>query len=486
MKKKSLIICILLIAMASVGAQDYTHPRHMELLESGFERPNPNDYRLTLENGLVAYVVEDHVVPLATITAFIGAGTAADKKPGTAEALARAMRSGPAGIDAKDFEVKLRNLVADFRVAMGPEMTTISLNVPVEDGWQGLELVAALLRQVNINQSTIDDLIKGATPKANSSESPTGESGPVVYEGSLTTAVERFKAVLFAGHPYGQVPGKEDYKNLKIGDIKSFYSTHFVPGNSVIALSGDFDADLAKKKLTESFADWQASPVPTRKEPGELKAPTERRVYTYPSDKLQAWMVMGHELPVVPLEDQAALQVMNYILGGGHFDTRLFRETRDKRGLTNDDSGFLEPNLYGPGCYTFRTYGRPEVIHLLVELTLKEIHRMRSGLVSEKELFVAKNALADGVFQMGYENGYATALTFAEEWLRFGNHEASASYVKRVRELTAQDVLSAAKKYLHPGRMQMVLMGPVKEVLGSNYPEGDFRVQQFGEMMAGK
>jgi len=471
----------------SVGAQDYTHPRDMGLPKSGFERPNPNDYRLTLENGLVAYVVEDHRVPLATITAFIGAGTAADKKPGAAEALAQGLRSGGiSGMDAKDFKVRLRNMVADFRVAMGPEITTIRLNVPVEDGWQALELLAGLLKKGRFNQSTIDDLIKSAKTKANPSESATGESGPVLYEGSLTTAVERFKALLFAGHPYGQAPGKEDYKKLKIGDIESFYSTHVVPGNSVIALSGDFDAELAKNKLAENFADWQSRPVPARKEPVELKAPTERRVYTYPSDKLQAWIVMGHELPVVPPEDQVALQVMNYILGGGHFDTRLFRETRDKRGLTNDDSGFLELNWYGPGSYTFRTYGRPEVIHLLAELTLKEIHRIRAELVSEQELFVAKNALAEGVFQMGFENGHATALTFAEEWLRFGNHEASASYVKRVQELTVEDVLAAAKKYLHPERMQMVLMGPVKKVLSSSYPEGDFRVQQFGEMVAGK
>ena len=112
MRTKSLIMFTLLMPITSVGAQDYTHPRQMDLPESGFERPNPNDYRLTLENGLVAYVVEDHRVPLATITAFIGAGTAADEKPGAAETLAQTIRSGGAsGIDTKDFQVKLDNII---------------------------------------------------------------------------------------------------------------------------------------------------------------------------------------------------------------------------------------------------------------------------------------------------------------------------------------------------------------------------------------
>ena len=115
------------------------------------------------------------------------------------------------------------------------------------------------------------------------------------------------------------------------------------------------------------------------------------------------------------------------------------------------------------------------------------------GLSAEDTLTVTVLSAADqlnnivaDVGELGLIGGHATALTFAEEWLRFGNHEASASYVKRIQELTAQTVLAAAKKYLHPGRMQMVLMGPVKKVLSSNYPEGDFRVQQFGQMMAGK
>lgn len=487
MKRILFVVFCLSVGTIDVFAQDYTHPRKMDLPKSEFQRPNPNDLRMQLDNGLVAYIVEDHNVPLVTITALIRAGTASDQKPGAAVALSSAMRlDGPYGETTENFKDKLHKMTADFQISMGPEITRIRLNVPVEDAWEALELLSNLLIQPRINQAVIDRLYNITARKTAPSESTAGETGPVLYEGSLTAAVERFKSILFADHSYGQKPTKEDFEALRLSNIKAFHQKYFAPGNTTIAFSGNFEMEQARQKFSESFAGWKSKSIPKQRNAKNLKTAKERQVFTYPSDKLQAWVVLGHELPFVPLKDQASLQIMNYILGGGHFDTRLFRETRDKRGLTNDDSGFLEPNWYGPGSYTFRTYGRPEVVNLLVELTLNEIEQIRSELVSGEELFVAKNALADGVFQMGFENGHATALTFAEEWLRYNNHHASASYVDRVNSVTKQDVLAAAKKYLHPERMQLVIVGPIEKVFSSNYSEGDFSVREFGEMGAGK
>ena len=154
-----------------------------------------------------------------------------------------------------------------------------------------------------------------------------------------------------------------------------------------------------------------------------------------------------------------ALQVMNYILGGGHFDTRLFREARDKRGLTNDASGFLEFNIRGPGTYTFRTYGRHDVAQQLIDLTLAEIERIRSELVSEEELLVAKGALTEGEFAMKFADGHTVARTFAQELARYGTLQHLFGYVRRVRSVSREDVRRAARRYLHPERMAVVIVG---------------------------
>ena len=68
-------IAVLAAAASPAASQDYTHPKEMDLPAPGFERPDPDRLRLALDNGLVAYVVEDRRAPLVTLTAFVAAGS---------------------------------------------------------------------------------------------------------------------------------------------------------------------------------------------------------------------------------------------------------------------------------------------------------------------------------------------------------------------------------------------------------------------------
>ncbi|NIP58875.1 MAG: insulinase family protein, partial [Gemmatimonadetes bacterium] len=223
---------------------------------------------------------------------------------------------------------------------------------------------------------------------------------------------------------------------------------------------------------------------PRAREPAPpLDPPRGRTVHLYPAEKLQGWIVLGHALPPVPPEERAALEVMNYILGGGHFDTRLFRETRDERGLTNDDSGYLEPYVRGPGTYTFRTYGRPGAVKLLLEITMREIERIRSEPVTEEELFVARGALADGSFADRWAGGTGVARSLALEAFERGGHRASATYRERVRAVTATDVRAAARKYLHPERMTVVIVGPLDEIRAAPPLESERELEAWGEVV---
>ncbi|MEQ9169304.1 MAG: insulinase family protein, partial [Fulvivirga sp.] len=176
----------------------------------------------------------------------------------------------------------------------------------------------------------------------------------------------------------------------------------------------------------------------------------------YTADKLQSWYVAGHALPMLTAEEIPALEVMNYILGGGHFDTRLFKETRDLRGLTNDASGFLTFRQYGPGSYDFRTYGRPEVLGQLEEIVLTEANKIRNEEVSDEELMVAQGALADGVFEEQFQNSHKTAATLAAEFNKYQSFERLSAYPDRVRAVTKADVKDAANKYLLPDQFLTV------------------------------
>ena len=459
--KLMLLIFVLPAGAITVSAQDYTHPRKMKLPASRFERPDPIALQTVLENGLTGYIVEDHSVPLVTFSAFVRAGKMSDKKQGAAEALGHAFREfGPTSSSQSEFKATLKNMVADFSVTVHDEWTEITLNVPHSDTWGAFWLFASLLKHPNISSESLQHVSAMANLSAAGVANATGESGPVLYEGSLGVAVDKFHQILFKGHSRGVAPTKSHAAGLTIKDVSRFHETHFIPSTTTIAISGDFNSADMKRSLTEHFGNW-----PKKKRPGKMKvaplaASKPAGVHYFRSDKLQSWLVMGQELPEMSLKEMASLEVMNYILGGGHFSTRLFIETRDKYGLTNDASGFLEESWSGPGSYTFRTYSRPEVMPVLYKNIRGELEKIRKTAVSEEELFIAKNALVDGEYQGQFATGDATARTFALEWLRYGSHEATASYPARIRAVSIDDVKKAAKKYINLDRFHVVLVGP--------------------------
>ena len=390
------------------------------------------------------------------MSAFIRAGKVSDEKQGSAESLLDALKnSGPSETDRSEFKAALKRMTAEFTVEMHDEWTEITLNVPAEDLDQALPMFAGLLRDPAISAANIERAAASAAPEGSDLG---GESGPALYEGSLDAAVDRFYEILYAAHPYGMQPTAADFAELDAADIAGFHARYFVPGNMTIAVAGDIDVDEINGRLVDLFGDWSASGVP---EPKHMTAPAPARtaLHHFPSNKLQSWLVFGHDLPQVPLEDQAALEVMNYILAGGHLWTRMTIETRYKYGYTNDASGFLEDQWFGPGGYNFRSYSRPEVIRNIYDNMMDEVFRIRSEAVSEEEMFVAFGALAEGYFQVAFLDGYATMRSFALERLRYGNHDRSASYVQRIRAVSKDDVLNAAREYLRPDEMQVILVG---------------------------
>ena len=450
------ILLLALFVTTSSLAQDITHPREMGLPESNYERPDPAEYQLALENGLIAYVAVADEVPLVTLSAFVRAGLVSDETQGAAEALQAALNdAGPAGIDADDFKRRLRAMTADFTVAMHDEWTEISLNVPTQDLDEALGIFAGLLRSPEINLASIERAARSAAPAARDLG---GESGAALYEGSMNAAVDHFYDIIYEDHPYGEQPTREDYDELAVADVADFHARFFVPGNTTIAVAGDIDVDATNGQLAELFSDWESAEIPDarRMPPASRNKATLHHV---PTRKLQSWLVIGHDLPPIPLEEQAAFDVMNYVVGEYHMNTRLMRETRYKYGLTNDASSFAEDRWYGPGGYTFRSYSRPDVIETVYNNMMGELLRIREEEVSDRELFVARGALTDGAFQVRYLDGYALTRSFALERLRYGNHDRSATYVARVRAVTKQDVLDAARKYIQPDDMQVVLLG---------------------------
>ena len=450
-------------------AQDYTHPRDMDLPAPSFERPDPEGLRLELDNDLSAYVAEDHRAPLVTLTAFVAAGSA-HGAPGEAAAVASALRRGPASMSVADFRAVLDEMAAAYTVTVGREETEITMDVPAEDAWRALDLFSAILQ--------------GPAFGASSAGGPgrTSQAEGIDWASSIAGTIAAFDSRLYQGHPFGRSPSADDMDKANSGGAERYHRTYLVPANVVLAVAGDFDAAEARRRIAEAFSAWSGGERPEASTFPDVTTAPPRRVLEANADKLQGWVVIGHEIPIVPREDQAALDVMNYIFGAYHLDSRLFRESRERRGLTNDNSSFLEPGVRGPGSYTFRTSGRPEAVRLLVELTFRELQKIRDTRASEDELFVAKGALTDGTYASRYATGLDASRSYALEWLRDGDHDLSAGYPERIRAVTLEQVQAAARKYIHPERMLVSVVGPLEEIEASPMIESEPQLDAWGEV----
>ena len=467
--RTSMLVLALAVAAAPAAGQDYTHPKEMGLPTPGFERPDPDRLRLALDNDLVAYVAEDHRAPLVTLVAFVAAGSG-HGEPGEAAALADAMRRGPASMAGSEFGAALADMAAAYSVDLGREEIEITLDVPAEDAWQALGLLAGVLREPAFGRQT------GGGPGR------TSRTGGIDWESSIAGAIAAFDSRMWQGHPFGRTATPAQQEAAVTEGAQRFHDRWVVPSNVTLAISGEFDVAEARSRTTDVFASWTggARPAPVTFPAASTSAP--RRVLTADASKLQGWVVLGHEIPVVPREDRAALAVMDYILGAYHLDSRLFRESRELRGLTNDNSSFLEPGVRGPGAYTFRTYGRPETVRLLVDITFRELEKIRGVTATEDEIFVAKGALVDGLYAASYATGLDATRSYALEWLREGDHEWSGSYPERIRAVTSDQVQAAARSYIHPERMLISVVGPLEQIRGAEMIESEPQLEAWGRV----
>ncbi|WP_439108041.1 M16 family metallopeptidase [Congregibacter sp.] len=457
---------LLALTIVGVNAQDTTHPREMGLAETSWNRPSPESLQVTLDNGLVAYIAEDHRAPLTTLIAYLGVGTG-HGEPGDSAALAAALRRGPQSMPGGEFQTTLSDMNADFRVTQHHETTEIMLDVPASNTRKALTLMAELLKEPSFVGAE-------SGPQLRTS------SGSIDYNYSLVNAVALFEERLYSGHPFGRSATTAKQATETITGARQLHERFMVAKNMSLAVAGDFERATVIIETRQAFKTLSAAMRPEQVPFPAIAPAKQRQLILSNAERIQGWVVVGHELPSVPVEDQAALAVMDYILGAYHLDSRLYRSSRELRGLTNDNSSFLEPGIRGPGAYSFRTYGRPEAVRLLVDITFRELNSIRDTLVTEDELFVAKGALVDGIYAKRYATAVDATQAYAKEWLTHGHHKTSSTYPQRVKTVTAEAVKAAANKYIHPDRMIVAVLGPLDKIEAAPEIESEPQLKAWG------
>jgi len=410
--------------------------------------------RIVLENGMVLLLSEKREIPMVVVKVAIKAGStsAPVEKPGLASITASLIMQGTSKRTASQISKEIDFIGGSLSTSSGNDFAYAGLQVLKKDLSIGLDLLADVLINPVFDQEEIDRKVK-----ATLAEIQRQKDKPAVV------ANEAFEKEVFGKHPYGVVGDDVSAYLPKLArqDILEFHSLRYCPNNTIIAVVGDVNEKEIVGLLNEYFKPWLKKYQPL---PLVIQPPVINKSVIQIIDKkiTQANIAIGHLGISRENPDFYAVTVMNYILGGGGFASRLVDNIRDNKGLAYDVHSFFSTQKE-TGSFKVTIQTKNESAHDVIAETLKELIRMQKDLVSMKELADAK-AYLTGSFplRMDTYTKIADMLTSIEIF-NLGL-DYPQKYAALINAITKDDIRRVAKKYLHPDKIVLVVVANREKV----------------------
>lgn len=412
----------------------------------------PRVERVVLPNQLVLLVGEDHSLPLVTLRLLMDSGSRRDPpgKEGVANLTANGLLLGTSAYSVTSFREALDFMGASLNASAGRDTATLRLRVLKKDLDKGFDLFMEALTQPTFSQEEIQRQVEKTLAAIQSAEDRPG-----------VIARKAFQRTLFLNNPYGHpVEGTEEsLPRITREAVLQFHKTYYHPNNAILAIVGDITIEEVRAKLIPRLSQWPIGKVPDEhftarftKEPKTVKI--DRNIS-------QANLILGHKGISRKNPDYYAATVMNYILGGGGFGSRLFEEIRVKRGLAYSVASYFDTGKY-PGSFQISLQTKNASAQEAISLLRQEMERIRREPVSEEELDKAKKYLI-GSFPLRLD----TQSKLARVITQIEYHDLGLDYCEKypsyINAVTREDVLRVAKSYLHPGSAILVIVAHLKE-----------------------
>ena len=404
--------------------------------------------RSVLNNGPVLLTSEQRALPMVSIELLIDAGSRYDgaNQEGLANLTAKLLTYGTKRRTAVQISETLDFLGASLETSSGEDVASISLTILKKDLATGLELLADILTASAFPPAEIDRQKQEIIASIKAREEDPG-----------AVAQRTFAAALFPASPYGRlIEGTEaSVKELQQKSLKEFYARYYRPNRSIMAVVGDVSEQEISQALNQALRGWnKGEPSGQPLVPAKIGAPQLLRVNR---DLTQANIIMGHNGVPRGNPDYYAIQVMNYILGGGGFSSRVMDSIRNERGLAYSVYSYFSAEK-SHGSFQFVMQTKNETAQEAIRIAKEEIQRIRERPVSEQELNDAKDYLI-GSFPLRFDTNRKVASFLAQvEFFQLGL-DYPERYGDLIRKVSRADVQRVAKQYLEPEKVITVIVG---------------------------
>jgi zinc protease len=453
------------------------HPRAIKFQPLRYTPPKASAYRQVLGNGVVGFFVEDHDLPLVNISVLIRTGSYLDPagKEGLSAATANQMRSGGTSrYKADAFDEEADFLAAEIACSAGATSGGASVNFMAKDADRALEMFFDMLRNPVFQQDQLD-LYKSQLVQAIERRNDRTEEIENREWNRLLRGDKHFTSIYST---------KASIASLTREDLIEFHKKYYHPGNLVLAVSGDFQTAEMKAKLEKTMAGWMKSGVGVPPVPKPGSAPTPGAYMVNKADVNQGRVSIGHLGILRGNPDEFAIDMMNEILGGSGFTSRIMSRVRTDEGLAYDAGSAFSAGVYYEGQFRAAFQSKSATAAQAAQIVLDEIRRMRSEKVSSEELETVKNQ-AIQIFPRLFASASAVAGTFAQDEFTGRAPEYWDTYRDKAKAVTVDDVQRVAQKYLDPGKLVILAVGNVDDMVKGDpdKPEYSFQKISNGKMI---
>lgn len=401
----------------------------------------------TAPSGARVFFIESRVVPIIDVQVDFAAGGAyaPANKAGLAGLTRGLLDTGAGELD----EEKIADRLADSGALLGggadKDRASVSLRTlsSAREREAALALMRLILQQPSFPAAVLDR--EKARTIAGIREADTRPA---------SIAAKRFAAVLYPGHPYGQVPTAESVERISREDLLAFYRAHYGARRAVVSIIGDLSRGEAEALAQELTAGLPDAPEKVSLPDTALPARGTVRI-DHPAT--QAHILLG--LPAVRRgdPDYIPLLVGNYILGGGGFVSRLMKEVREKRGYAYSVYSYFQPQRQ-PGPFEVGLQTKRDQAGAALKVVEEVLAGFLEGGPSGEELKAAQRNLVDG-FPLRIDSNrklleylsvigfYGLPLTYLDDFPR------------KVQAVTAADIRAAFARHVRPAHFVTVIVG---------------------------
>ena len=459
---KSLYLLVVLILTNSVFAQ---LDRSQRPAPAAAQKINiPASQVFTTSNGITVILSENHKIPKVSIELSLGNSPRLEgNKAGLADFTGSLLMSGTTTRSKDQLDREIDFIGADLSAGS----SSMYLGCLTKHLSKGLDLMTDVLYNANFPESEVERVRKQNLSGLQSTKADAGEM-----------ASNATRAVNFPNHPLGEIMTEATLQNISREDLLAYYKSTFTPQGSYLVVVGDITRAETEALVQTYFATWQGGPayqaslgkgqfdkgnrVIFVKKPGAVQSV----VYvTFPID-----MRAGHK-------DQLALNVLNGILGGGGFGTRLMQNLREDKAFTYGCYSSLNITENGSWMSAGGNFKNAVTDSAITEI-LKEFAGIIEAQVTDEELSLTKNNMAGG-FARSLERPQTVA-RFALNTIKLKlAPDYYQKYLQQLEAITKEDVLRVAQQYFTAKNCHIIVVGN-EEILPKLLPfDSDGKIEKL-------